>query len=101
MSFQPPLAWLKRFSDSVSLAIGDPVTCIVEETVNPLVFKLKFNLAHISSKNRLYIWNLLEIFASLNDCVTNKKTAEISDIWALDIITKRRLGPKRNKHPLE
>ena len=102
MYLPAPIAWLELFGQSIYSATDETVDIEISPTINPLVYKLRLDLSKLSGRSRLLVWNILQIFASVNDCVIPLNSLEDSrESWVLELVTKRRLGPKRNTHPLE
>lgn len=98
----PPLAWVDGFIQSVQGAIGSGVKYDTSTTVNPLVFKIRIRFQEkVSGKNMMLIWNLFQGYAAKNDSVPQGKVAEGEFKLVAEIIIKRRLGPPRDRHPLE
>lgn len=102
MVLPPSLKWIDSYCNSLSTALGQTVTHSESPTIIPLIFlvKLTFN-PPITPKNKVLAWNMLEIFAAKNDSALHHASIENPNIWVLDLIAKRRLGPERNEHPLE
>lgn len=97
----PPLAWLDGFVRSIEGATGSRIVWSLTPTINPLVHKVRFFFPEpISGKSLMLVWNLFQMYAAKNDCVPQGKRSEEKALFA-EIVTKRRLGPPRNEHPLE
>jgi hypothetical protein len=96
----PGLAWLDDFCVSTGAAIDQAVRHRVVPSVTPLIY-----IVHISWQLPLSaelvakVWNLFEIWAAKNDCVTQGKIISNSIELMISVIVKRRLGPTKNDHP--
>lgn len=102
MLLPPSLSWVKSFCDSLSTAMGQTIPYYCTPTINPLIYKIRIDFRpEIVSKNKLLAWNMFQEFCSKNDCIAKNETLENSNTyWALEVMTKRRLGPIRDEHPL-
>lgn len=98
----PPLAWIDGFVLSLGRALGQRVEYTLEGTSpSPLVFHVRLKFSEkVSGKNMLLAWNLFQMYATKNDSVPQGKAAEPNSLLA-EVAIKRRLGPVRNRHPLE
>lgn len=83
-------------------ATGQRLKVRVGTTVNPLVFTIRLDFSEpIAGKNMLLVWNLFQMYASKNETVPKGKAAIGNRSLLTEVVVKRRLGPPRNKHPLE
>lgn len=72
----------------------------VHETVNPLVFTVYLKTqAKLPGKLKLGVWNLLQQWATRNDCPLQGRDVMKSDGWDFNVIVKRRYGPPRSESP--
>jgi hypothetical protein len=101
MLLPPALKWIDTYCDSLSTALGQTVTHSEAPTIIPLIYTIRLNFnPPITPRNKVLAWNMLEIFTSTNDSGLHHANIENPNIWVLDVIAKRRLGPERNEHPL-
>ncbi len=102
MELLPPLEWVEGFVRSLNGALGTNTLYTLSKTVNPLVYKIKLKFQEqISGRNKMLVWNLLQMYASKNDCIPQGKVSDKDTELVADIAIKRRLGPSKNAHPLE
>ncbi|TXH11234.1 MAG: hypothetical protein E6R04_02875 [Spirochaetes bacterium] len=97
----PPLAWLPSFANSLSGAIDSPVQVECTQSVNPLVYIVKFRFGEkVTGKRMMLVWNLYQQYAAKNDSIPQGRVETEGNTLTTTIIVKRRLGPPRNEHPL-
>lgn len=95
----PKLAWVPELQQTLSAAMG-LVTLTIEDHVDPLKKLVVIRLPDRLQKGEYNpIQNLVRGFAKANDCVVERIRRRSGDL-VLEILTKRRLGPVRDKNPL-
>lgn len=74
----------------------------VKASSTPLAFKILFQWEEpISNGLRAGVWNLFEIWANVNDVHPEGKVLGAPYSMTVEVGTERRLGPPKNRHPLE
>jgi hypothetical protein len=69
-------------------------------TVNPLVYTVSLTFGQApTGKQRLLIWNLIQMYASKNDVVMDSKAVFTGDRLYFSLGMKRRLGTERKDDP--
>jgi len=97
----PPLAWLPGFANSLSGAIDTPLQIECTQSVNPLVYIVKFRFGeNVTGKRMMLVWNLYQQYAAKNDAVPQGKVESEGKTLTTSIIIKRKRGLPRNEHPL-
>jgi len=96
----PPLTWVHSFCVSTGGALGQPIVFDVKTTVNPLVYKLLLNWEEaVPGPITLQIWNLLQRWIAMNDCVPNGTADTHSNSLTIHVIVKRRFGNPKDESP--
>lgn len=81
--------------------MGQELSYEVRKTVNPLVLTVNVHWTESISPN-IYrgVWNLYQMWASKNECVTDGKAFHGPYSMTVTTIVKRRLGYPKDEHPL-
>lgn len=97
----PKLAWVPTLQTLVNHATeGDLVTWRIEEQADPLKKLVVFQLSKDwVPKNFKPFQTLAHAFAQANDCVLERIRARPGAL-VLEVLIKRRFGPKMQKNPL-
>ena len=97
----PRLAWVAELHASVGRATGGQVKSVeVIDTVDPLKKKVLFHLHEpLLEKDWTPFSRLAAGFAAKNDCVL-ERIRRVGNSLILEILTKRRAGPRMDKNPL-
>lgn len=96
----PPLAWVSSFCTSTGGALGQQMVYDVKATVNPLVYKLRVGWPEdVKSSIGLQVWNLLQKWIVVNDCVQNGAVDLKPTSLTAHIIVKRRNGSPKDISP--
>lgn len=98
----PKLAWVPILQTVVNHATeGDLTSWHINEGVDPLKKLVVFNLSKgWVSKNFKPFQTLAHGFAAANDCVIHKIRYLTPRSLLLEVLIKRRFGPKMEKNPL-
>lgn len=97
----PPLAWLPSFAFSLGGALGTSINYTIEQTINPLIYAVKFTFGEpISGKRMMLVWNLYQQYAAKNEAFPQGKVEVEGKSMTTTLGIKRRLGAPRDEHPL-
>lgn len=81
-------------------ALGCSVSAQVKNTVNPLVYQVKFIFGEPQpGKRMLMLWNLVQRYAWKNDAVPEGKLETEGFFLTVRMGMKRRLGLPKDKDP--
>jgi hypothetical protein len=96
----PPLVWFGTYVRSVGRALGQNPTFSAKPSVNPLIYTVKVAWEEpLSGKLVNSVWNLLQQWAVLNDCVPEGAVSETPTSITVRMIVKRRLGAPKDVTP--
>ena len=84
----------------MSRALGCLTFYRIHSGVNALLYTVKITFGEPPiPKNRILIWNLIQMYAYKNECVIQGKAAFLDDMLVFTIGMKRRLGTERQEDP--
>lgn len=90
------------YCNSMGMALDCTVQGEVTPSVNPLVYNVKFTFGEpLNGSRMLLVWNLLQKWATANDCQMQGRVEREGKSLTTLIGIKRRFGEPQETHPVD